>query len=123
MEFAQGALLKARMKLHLVERRRHTGRVDDRAQIVGTEVRDADRLRSPLFAQPDERLPRLHIVAERGHRPVDQVQIDIIAAEPFEAPVECPQRRIEAMSLRHSLVVTKMSSCPPRPSATPVSLP
>src|SRR6185437_11571454 len=92
MKRAQAALLKPRMKLDLVHRRRDAGFANDPLEVVAIEVRDADRSDPPVLLQTDERLPAFDIKIRARARPMDQVQIEPVAAEPPHALVECAQR-------------------------------
>src|SRR6185436_9727188 len=76
----QAGLLEARVELDLVDGGGHARLVDDPAQMVGLEVRDADRPDEALGLQLDERLPRLDVAVPRRDRPVDEVEVDVVEA-------------------------------------------
>src|SRR5262245_54668180 len=58
--------------------------------MVRLEVRDADRAGAPVAIELLQGLPRRHVVAAVpcGQRPVDQEQVDVLAAERAHRPVE-----------------------------------
>ena len=94
---AQGLLLEARVELDLVDRGREAGLADDPLQMLAVEVGDADRA-DPAFAlQADQRLPGLDIKVDPRPRPVDEIEVDPLAPEPFGALVEGAQRLVEAV--------------------------
>jgi hypothetical protein len=76
------------VQLDLVDRRRHPGLLDEAVEMVGLEVRHADRADQPLLLEVDERLPRLDVQVLRRNGPVDEVEIDEIELEPVEAGPE-----------------------------------
>src|SRR4051794_18827154 len=66
-------------------------------EVLDPEVGDADRPRAALVADPLERLPGLDEAVLRRRRPVDQVEVEVLHAEPGEALFEGRQRRVEAL--------------------------
>ena len=94
---AQGLLLKPRMKLDLVHGWRDARFADDPLEVIAIEIRDADRADPPLLLQTDERLPAFDIAVDARARPMDQVQIERVAAELFDARVKSAQRFVEAV--------------------------
>jgi len=72
MDLAKIALLEAGVQFDLVERWRHPGLVDDRAQVFLAEIRYADGLRLAFVAQLDQRLPGFDEKALVGAGLVDQ---------------------------------------------------
>ena len=87
---AQAHLLEVRVQLDLVDRRRHAGLRNQAFEVLRLEVGDPDRPHQPFRLQLDKGLPRLHIQVVGGHRPVDQVQIDVLQLEPLEARLARP---------------------------------
>ena len=85
------------MKLDLVHRRRDARFADDPFEVIAIEVRDADRANPPILLQTDERLPAFDIAVDARARPMDQIQIERVAAELFDALVKCAQRFVEAV--------------------------
>ncbi|PAV69655.1 hypothetical protein WR25_16419 [Diploscapter pachys] len=83
--------LVPRVKLDLVEHRRHARRIDDRVEMLREKVRHADRSRLARVTQAHQRLPRLDILPLPRRGPVDQVQIDRIHAQQRQTLV---QRRL-----------------------------
>ena len=55
-----------------------------RSQVLGGEVGDADAAHQPLALQVDQRAPRLGVPALAGVGPVDQVQVEVVEAEPLQ---------------------------------------
>ena len=87
MEGAQLALRESGMQLDLVHRRRHAGILDQPAQVGLGEVRHADRARAAVLLHLDHRAPGFQKLVAAGHRPVDQVQVDIGQAQLAQALV------------------------------------
>ena len=94
---AQGLLLKAWMKLDLVHRRRNARFAHDPFEVIGIEIRDADRANPPFPVETNECFPAFDIKVDARARPMDQIQIERVAAELFDALVECAQRFVEAV--------------------------
>ena len=76
------------VQLDLVDGGRHAGLVDDPAQVRGLEVRHADGAREAGLLRLDQRLPGLDVAVLGRHRPVDQVEVDVLHLEPAEARLE-----------------------------------
>ena len=85
------------MKLDLVHRRRDARFADDPFEVIGIEIRDADRANPPIPVETNERFPAFDIKVDAWARPMDQIQIERVAAELFDALVECAQRFVEAV--------------------------
>ena len=85
------------MKLDLVHRRRHARFADDPFEVITVEVRDADRANPSVLLQTDERLPAFDVAVHARARPMDQVQIERVAAELFGALVERAHRFVVAV--------------------------
>ena len=85
---AQAGLLEERVQLDLVDRRRHAGLGDRSARgaRAGSSRRRSSAAR-PSLLELDEGPPRLDVAVVRGHRPVDQVEVDVLHLEPLEARV------------------------------------
>ena len=73
---ARLALLETRMKFDLVDRRHHAGRFNDPVEMLGQEIRHADRPGLARLAKRDQALPCLDIAILGRHRPMDQIEID-----------------------------------------------
>jgi hypothetical protein len=99
----QWRLLEVGVQLDLVDCRRLAGCVDDRPQVRLLEVRHPDRANQPFALQLDERLPRVHVAVVRGHRPVDQVQVEIVEPQAPHAGVERPFGLLVAVVLVEAL--------------------
>ena len=78
-------------------------------QVLRQEVGNAYGAAEALGVHLFERLPRLHIQALRGHRPVDQIQVHKVQTEFPQAVVESLRGPRPCSPLR-SLVVTNTSS-------------
>ena len=76
---------------------RDPGLGDEALDVVGMEVRHADGSDAALLLQPDQRSPRVDIAVGRRHRPVDEVKVERVEAEPVHARVEGAQRGVEAV--------------------------
>ena len=74
MKRAQGLLLKAGMKLDLIDGRGHSGLADDPLQVIAIEVRHSDRADPPFPLQTHERLPAFDVAIDARPRPMDQVE-------------------------------------------------
>ncbi len=94
---AQNLLLKSRVKLDLIDRGRNPGLADDSFEIIGIEIRDADRA-DPAFAlKADESLPAFNVAVEPRPRPMDEVEVERFAAQLPGARLECAQSVVEAV--------------------------
>jgi hypothetical protein len=94
---AERLLLKARMKLDLIHRGRDARLAYDPFEVIAIEIRDADRMNPSILLQTNERLPAFDIAVDAWARPVDQVQIERVAAKLFDARVKCAHRFVEAV--------------------------
>ncbi len=88
VEIAQGALLEVRVEFDLVEHRHDTGGLDDLVDVIGLEVRDADRAQPPAGLQFDEGLPGLDEATVARSRPMDQQEIEFVEPERLHRGVE-----------------------------------
>src|SRR5215467_1610953 len=88
------------MKLDLVDRGRHARFANDPFEVIAIEVRDSDRTDPSVLLQTDERLPTLDIAVHARVRPMDQIQIERVAAQPSHALVKSPERLVEAVVVR-----------------------
>jgi hypothetical protein len=82
---AQLGLGKAGVQLDLVHRRDEAGLADDPVEVRGGEVGHADRPRPPVVEHPLEPAPGVDVPVPRGQRPVDQVEVDVVRAQPQQA--------------------------------------
>ena len=94
---AQLRLRQPRVQLDLVHHGRDAGLVDDALEVVRVEVRDADRAHPALVVEPDERAPRVDVAVGRRDRPVDEVEVEPVEAEPRHGRVERAQRLVVAV--------------------------
>jgi hypothetical protein len=78
-----------RVELDLVDLRCLAGLGDQPVQVGGLEVGHAHGPGQPLGAQPQQPAPGVHVPVPPGHRPVDEVEVHVVQAEPVEA---VPQR-------------------------------
>src|SRR5262249_2038752 len=90
-------LRELRVELHLVHGRHDTCRIDQRIDVLGLEVGDADRKRLATLSQLDHRLPALDVEPEAWQRPVDQVEVDLVEPQPLDALFERAQGRMVSM--------------------------
>ena len=82
------------MELDLVHRRQPLGLVAQPLEILDAEVGDADRADAALVLDPFEGAPGVEEAVLGRHRPVDQVEVDMVEAEPLQALVEGGQGRV-----------------------------
>ncbi len=80
VERPEGLLLEPRVKLDLIDGWRDPRLADDPLEVIAIEIRDPDRADPPLLLQPDECFPAFDIAVDPRPRPMDQVQIERIAA-------------------------------------------
>src|SRR3954454_15324980 len=82
-----------RAELHLVDDGRDRGDGEHLVELLDAEVRHADRAREPAF------LRLLHPGPRPGRaalRPVDDVEVDVVEAEPLEASLRLRDRIVAA---------------------------
>ena len=91
---ARLAPLEERRQLDLVDVRDALRVGEQLLEMRHEEVADADRARAPS-AYALERAPRVEPLA--GDGPVDEVEVDVIEAEPLQAGVERAQRAVVAL--------------------------
>ena len=84
-ELLVGVALEERVRLDLVDRRGHVVVLDEIDEPVGVEVGDTDRPGEAVGVELLHRPPEAVVVAERL---VDQVEVDVVEAEPLEGPLE-----------------------------------
>lgn len=82
------ALLQRRMQLDLVDGGDDRAGVEYPSQVLGQEVRDADRSNAPVRVQLLERTPGIDVSIVGGGGPVDQIQVEVVEAETVQARVE-----------------------------------
>ena len=95
---AHGARLSAlqeRCELDLVDVRLHLRFAEQLFEVRHEVVADADRLGFAVGERRLERAPRVATLAL--HRPVHEVEVDVIEPEPREARIERAQRRVVAL--------------------------
>jgi hypothetical protein len=97
MELPERPLLKARMKLDLIDCGRNASLSDDSLDVLGIEIRNPDRPDPTVPLETNERLPTLNIAVDPGPRPMDQVQIESVAVELLQAILKSAQRFVEAV--------------------------
>src|SRR6476660_9340860 len=85
------------MKLDLVHRRGAARFADDPFEMIAIEVRDADRANPLVLLETDQRLPALDIAVDARARPMDQVQIERVTAELFDALFKCALGFVKAV--------------------------
>ena len=89
------ALLQERVDLDLVDGRRLVRLGEELLEVRHEEIADADVARAPVGLDALERPPRVEALAR--HRPVEQVEVDVVEAEPRETGVERAERLVEAL--------------------------
>src|SRR5699024_8424952 len=75
-------LREVRVEFYLVDGRGDSGGVDEFGEHRLGEVRDADGLDQPALAQFDESAPGVDVLADAGIGPMDEVQVEVVEAEP-----------------------------------------
>src|SRR5262249_20636946 len=93
----QRLLLKSRMKLDLIDSWRDAGLADDPFKVVAIEIRDADRADPSILLKLNERLPAFDIAVHARAWPMDQVEIERVAAQFSHALVESAACFVEAV--------------------------
>src|SRR5699024_2149436 len=74
-------LLERRVDLDLVDDGQDVGGRDEPVEVVGEEVRDADRADGAVGVELLEGAPRLDVEVEARDGPVDEVEVDDVDAE------------------------------------------
>ena len=85
------------MKLDLIDGRRNPGLGDDPLEVLASEIRDPDRPDPALFLQTNERLPAFDIELGARTRPMDQVEVELIAASLLMLASKARKVFVEAM--------------------------
>jgi hypothetical protein len=62
--------------------------VEDLGEVAAGEVRDSDRADEAVGSCLFHGVPGGEAVLRSGHGPVDEVRVDVVEPEPFEAPFE-----------------------------------
>ena len=88
-----------RVELDLVDVGHDAGLRDQALEVRFLEVRGADRADAAVLEQLDQPPPGVDVAILPRHRPVDQEQVDVVDAEPFDAPLERPLGFVEAVRL------------------------
>ena len=94
---AQLGLLEVRVQLDLVDGRQLLGLALEPLEVLDAEVGDADRARVALLLDPFEGAPGVEVAVLARHRPVDQVEVDVVHPEPPQAALAGRQRRVVAL--------------------------
>ena len=92
VERAQRVLREVRVQLHLVDRGRDPGLVDELGEHRLGEVRDADRADEPALARLDHAAPGVDVLADARVRPVDELQVDAVEPEHRAATLDAGDR-------------------------------
>lgn len=82
------ALLQCGVQLDLVDGGDDRAGIEYPTQVLGQEVRDADRPDASIGVQLFEGTPGVEVSILGGGRPVDQVQVEVVEAETVQARVE-----------------------------------
>src|ERR1700727_1516700 len=80
------------MQLDLVDCGHDPGGVDQRIDVLRLKIADPDGPDPALVAQMGERLEGVDELVQLRHRPVHQVQVEVVDPQPIHAGVECGQR-------------------------------
>src|SRR5574337_130933 len=91
VEGAQAPLLKARMQFDLVHRWNDAGFSDDPLEVVAVEVGDADRADLAFVLKPDHCLPAVDVAVHARPWPMDEIEVDNLAAQLLRARREGAQ--------------------------------
>src|SRR6188474_1270868 len=86
------------MQLDLVDGRADPGLAFEPFQILDAEVGDSDRAGAAFFVDALEGAPGFDEAVLRRNWPVDQVEVDVVEAEPPEALLERGQGRVVALA-------------------------
>src|SRR6476659_8455590 len=97
VHFPQLLLLQKRMQLDLVDRGNDSRGVHQDSQMFGFEIADADRPDTALVAKMRKRLERVDERVFRRHRPVNEVEVEVLRAELVHAGVERGERALVAL--------------------------
>ena len=98
------------MQLDLVDGGHVSVSCDQALEVLDVEVGDADRAGAPLALELLERLPGLDVAVLARHRPVDEVEVDVVESEPLAGwPSNARCACVAPWSSFHSLVVMKSS--------------
>lgn len=79
------ALLQCGVQLDLVDGGDDRAGIEYPTQVLGQEVRDADRPDASIGVQLFEGTPGVEVSILGGGRPVDQVQVEVVEAETVQA--------------------------------------
>ncbi len=85
------------MKLDLIDRGRDASLSDDLFEVLAIEIRNPDRADPTFLLETNERFPTFDIAVDPRPRPMDQVQIEFVAAELPQAILKSAQRFVEAV--------------------------
>ena len=75
-------------RVHLVDGRRDSGVLDDPCEVRLGEVGDADGPDQPVLLEPYERAPGLDVEIAARVGPVDELEVEVVEAEPIERSVD-----------------------------------
>src|ERR687892_604494 len=85
---AEALLLEEWLELDLVDGRHDVAHFGEAVQVLWLEVCDSDAVHQAFALEVDEHDPRLLVEPATRGRPVDQVEIEVVEAEPGEAGLE-----------------------------------
>ena len=85
---SQRRLLEVEVELDLVHGRDDVRLVEEPLQVRHLEVGDPDGVDPPVRVELLERAPGVHVAVLRGLGPVDQVEVDVVQAQPPQARLE-----------------------------------
>src|SRR3546814_705671 len=88
MEVAQGFLLEVRVQLDLVNNGQNAGFIQQLLKVTDIEIADAYGFGTAFVVQLDHAFPGFDKKPLLGNRPVNQIQIDVVKVELFQAFVE-----------------------------------
>ena len=96
-ELQRFRLREARMHLQLVDGRRLAGFVDEPLQMLGKEIRNAAGPDRSFLLDFQQRLPGFDVLVDRGERPVNEIQVEMVESEIIQRRVKGHTRRIIAL--------------------------
>ncbi len=86
-------LRETRMHLQLVDGRRLAGFIDEPPQMLGKEIRNAGGANHAFLLELQQRLPCFDVLVDRGERPMDEIQVEMVESE-------IGQRRVKGHACR-----------------------
>src|ERR1700755_1311323 len=99
VKVAQRFLLQTRMQLDLVDGGHDTGRIDDAGEMSRGEVRNTDRTGKASLLHRHQGAPAIDKTILLRRRPMDQIEIDIVELQLFQALIKRLERLVLALTV------------------------